>query len=87
MPSFEEERAYYFANAVGRSVCPSVRSSVDQMVSDHYLENFTPQSFHISHDDLSLWNKNPIDFGFNKSKVKVTMVTCEKCKHGFCSLS
>ena len=29
----------------------------------------------------------PFDFGFTRLKVKVTRVTCKKCKHGFCSLS
>jgi len=40
----KEGEAYCLAN-VGRSV--------DQMVSDHYLENFLLQSFHISHTDWS----------------------------------
>jgi len=36
---FEEEGAYCFAN-VSRSVCRSIRPSVDKMVSDYYLENY-----------------------------------------------
>jgi len=31
--------------------------------------------------------KNPIDFECTRLKVKVTGVTCKKCKHGFHSLS
>ena len=52
MPPFEEEGAYCFAD-VGRSVCWSVRLSVDQMVFDHYLKNYLSQCFHISHADWS----------------------------------
>jgi len=47
-------------------VGPSVCLSVDQMVSDHYLENFLSQSFHML---IGLGeDKNPIDFGFTGIK-------------------
>ena len=42
---FEDEGAFCFAN-VGRSVCRSVRPSVDQMDSDHYLKNYLTKSLH-----------------------------------------
>ena len=66
MPPFEEQGAYCFANVVGRSVLPSVFPLVDQMVSDHYLEHFLSQSFHML---IGLGeDKNPIDFGFTGIK-------------------
>ena len=52
MPPFEAKGAYWFAN-VGGLVCQSVRLSVDQMVSNHYLKNNLSQSFYISHADWS----------------------------------
>jgi len=58
--------------SVNGSVCPSVRLSVDQMVSDHNLENYLSQSFHILMLIGLGEDKNPIDFGFTSSKVKVT---------------
>jgi len=48
----EEEGAYCFAN-VGLYVGQTVRLSVDQMVSDHYLQNNISQGFHIPRDDWS----------------------------------
>ena len=49
MTPFEELGVYCFAH-VGWSVCLSVRLSVDQMVSAHYL-NYLSQSVHILHAD------------------------------------
>jgi len=60
------------------SVCPSVRLSVDQMVSDHCLENIFHRAF-IYHVLIGLGeNKSLIDFGFTGSKVMVTSVTFVK---------
>ena len=50
-PPFRE-RAYCFVN-VCRSVGQFVSPSLDQMVSDYYLDNNLSQRFHISHADLS----------------------------------
>ena len=44
----EEERAYCVAN-----FSRFVRPSIDQMVSDHYLDNFLSLSFHTPHADWS----------------------------------
>jgi len=74
----EKDGAYCFANTVNGSVCPSVRLSVDQLVSDHNLENYLSQSFHILMLIGLGEDKNPSDFGFTMSKVKVTRVTFVK---------
>ena len=68
--------------SVGRSVSPSVRPSVrwsvDQVVSNHYLETILDRAF-IFHMLIGLGkDKNPIDFGFTRSKVKVTSETFVK---------
>jgi len=46
------------------------------MVSDYYLENYIHRAL-IFKMLIGLGeNKNPINFGFTRSKVKVAMVTC-----------
>ena len=80
-PFLELEGAYCLAN-VSRSVGLSVRPLVDQMVSDHYLENYLSQSFNISHANWSGLGVNMIciDFGITRSKVKVTRDLSGKVK-------
>jgi len=51
------------------------------MVSDHYLENYLSQSFHF-HRLIALGkDKNLIDVGLTRSRVKVTRVTFVKKKY------
>ena len=54
------------------SVCPSV---VDQIVDDHYLENYLSDSFHISMLIDLCEDDTPINLRFTLSKVKITRVT------------
>jgi len=50
---FKKEGHIVLLMSVGRSIYMFVRLSVDQMVSENYLENFLSHGIHISHADWS----------------------------------
>jgi len=75
---FDEEGDNVLLMLVGRSVHPSVCPSVDQMFPTNILNTFYQRTF-IFQKLIGLGNdKNPIAFGFTRSKVKVTRVTFVK---------